>query len=602
MDKSAAVKEYPTRVEDYDLQEDCGRGEGAIVYRALCLPLNEAVAVKVIDLESCSSNLDDIRKETQTMRLIDHPNVVKAHCSFVEGHYLWVVMPFLSGGSCLQVMKAGFRDGFDEAVIATILKETLKALDYLHKKGLIHRDVKAGNILIDGNGAVKLADFGVSAYMLDSTGTKLKPRQTFVGTPCWMAPEVMEQRQGYDFKADIWSFGITAIELARGRAPLAMFPAIKILLMTLEHEPPTLDDDDERKYSKAFKEMVASCLVKDPQKRPTAEKLLKNPFFKQARSADYLVRHVLQAVPPFSLRSMSTTTLKAPPPKDAGCTADPNQKAKRDSMATKMECKNWNFDLPPSTSSSANQKSPISLSPPSPRGRDATNATSSGTPRGGSSGRTTTTTGSNSANQCDCGGSGIISRNGSSSTTSSTTTNPCNVCGRSRSRAGLAASGAGGGPPEYGTAAGAGHDAANCGGAGAGTGTRAPAAAADGYSGRVATTGSGSGSCSSCTTYGSCRSCSKSSDCSSGSTNSREKIDKSPAPSPRRDQGAPMSLSVPKHGGHRNPSPAPGPSSVVSDGLNSNCDSRPSSARGQNKGEKRISSGGGRGLSRRGSL
>lgn len=231
------------------------------------------------------------------MILIDHPNVLRAHCSFTAGHSLWVVMPFMAGGSCLHIMKSSYPDGFEEPVIATLLREVLKALVYLHYHGHIHRDVKAGNILIDSNGAIKLADFGVAACMFD-TGDRQRSRNTFVGTPCWMAPEVMQQLHGYDFKADIWSFGITALELAHGHAPFSKYPPMKVLLMTLQNAPPGLDYERDKRFSKSFKEMVAACLVKDPKKRPSSEKLLKHPFFKQARGHDYLARTILDGLPP----------------------------------------------------------------------------------------------------------------------------------------------------------------------------------------------------------------------------------------------------------------------------------------------------------------
>lgn len=295
------LKKYPLRSADYKLYEEVGQGVSATVYRALCIPFNEIVAVKVLDLEKCNSNLDGIRREVQTMSLIDHPNVLRAHCSFIADHSLWVVMPYMSGGSCLHIMKSAYPDGFEEPVIATFLRETLRALDYLHSHGHIHRDVKAGNIVVDANGAVKLADFGVSACMFDS-GDRQRSRNTFVGTPCWMAPEVMEQIHGYDFKADIWSFGITALELAHGHAPFSKYPPMKVLLMTLQNAPPGFDYERDKRFSKSFKEMVAMCLVKDPTKRPSAAKLIKHHFFKHARSSDYIERMVLDGLPPLGER------------------------------------------------------------------------------------------------------------------------------------------------------------------------------------------------------------------------------------------------------------------------------------------------------------
>ncbi|XP_024641662.1 serine/threonine-protein kinase BLUS1 isoform X2 [Medicago truncatula] len=294
-------KRYPLSAKDYKLYEEVGEGVSASVYRALCIPLNEIVAIKVLDLEKCNNDLDGIRREVQTMSLIDHPNLLRAHCSFTAGHSLWVVMPFMSGGSCLHIMKSSFPEGFDEPVIATVLREVLKALVYLHAHGHIHRDVKAGNILLDANGSVKMADFGVSACMFD-TGDRQRSRNTFVGTPCWMAPEVMQQLHGYDFKADIWSFGITALELAHGHAPFSKYPPMKVLLMTLQNAPPGLDYERDKRFSKSFKELVATCLVKDPKKRPSSEKLLKHHFFKHARATEYLSRTILDGLAPLGDR------------------------------------------------------------------------------------------------------------------------------------------------------------------------------------------------------------------------------------------------------------------------------------------------------------
>ncbi|KAF3431273.1 hypothetical protein FNV43_RR26003 [Rhamnella rubrinervis] len=298
---SSAEKKFPLNSEDYKLYEEVGQGVSASVYRALCIPFNEIVGVKILDLEKYNSDLEVIRREVQTMTLLGHPNLLKAHCSFTAGRSLWIVMPYMAGGSCLHIMKSVHPDGFEQPVIATLLLGVVKALAHLHGHGFIHRDVKAGNILLDATGEVKLADFGVSASLFD-TGDRRRTRNTFVGTPCWMAPEVMQQLHGYDFKADIWSFGITALELAHGHAPFSNYPPMKVLLMTLQNAPPGLDYERDKKFSKSFKEMVAACLVKDPKKRPSAEKLLKHRFFKHARAKDYIARTILGGLPPLGDR------------------------------------------------------------------------------------------------------------------------------------------------------------------------------------------------------------------------------------------------------------------------------------------------------------
>ncbi|KAL5750184.1 hypothetical protein ACOSP7_024787 [Xanthoceras sorbifolium] len=333
---------YSANHSDYKLLEEVGHGASATVYRAIYLPLNEVVAVKCLDLDRCNSNLDDIRREAQTMSLIDHPNVIRAYCSFVVDSNLWVVMPFMAEGSCLHLMKIAYQDGFEEPAIGSILKEALKALDYLHRQGHIHRDVKAGNILLDSNGVVKLADFGVSACMFD-TGDRQRARNTFVGTPCWMAPEVLQPGSGYNSKADIWSFGITALELAHGHAPFSKYPPMKVLLMTIQNAPPGLDYDRDKKFSKSFKEMVAMCLVKDQTKRPTAEKLLKHSFFKHAKPPELSVKELFADLPPLWSR------VKALQLKDAAQLALKRMPSAEEEAISQSEYQRgvsaWNFDI-----------------------------------------------------------------------------------------------------------------------------------------------------------------------------------------------------------------------------------------------------------------
>ncbi|CAN1310178.1 Serine/threonine-protein kinase BLUS1 [Linum perenne] len=317
--------QYPLDPNSYKIIDEIGVGVSAVVYKALCIPMNSCVvAIKSINLDQSRADFDTIRREIKTMTLLNHPNILESHCSFTVDRCLWVVMPFMSAGSLQSIISTCFPQGLSETCIAVVLKETLNALSYLHNQGHLHRDIKAGNILMDSDGHVKLADFGVSASLYEPITTRAgggghghhqqMMLTDMAGTPYWMAPEVIHSHTGYSLKADIWSFGITALELAYGCPPLSHLPPSKSLLMKITKRFRFSDYekvDGNKKLSKAFKEMVGACLNQDPAKRPCADKLLKHcSFFKNCKGLDFLVKNILNGLPTVEERYKSASRQK----------------------------------------------------------------------------------------------------------------------------------------------------------------------------------------------------------------------------------------------------------------------------------------------------
>jgi len=266
--------------DEYELIQRIGSGTYGDVYKARHIPTASMRALKVIKLEP-GDDFNVIQQEILMMKQCTHPNIIAYFGSYLKRDKLWIAMELCSGGSMQDIYHA--YGPLSEDQIAYVLRETLRGLDYLHNHGKMHRDIKGANILLTDDGNVKLADFGVAASI---TATMCK-RKSFIGTPYWMAPEVaaVERKGGYDHLCDIWAVGITGIEFAELQPPMFdLHPMRALFLMSKSgFKPPTLKD--KYKWTLTFQNFIKYALIKNPKKRPSAQRLLEHPFLQGGLSS-----------------------------------------------------------------------------------------------------------------------------------------------------------------------------------------------------------------------------------------------------------------------------------------------------------------------------
>ncbi|KAI9828449.1 MAG: hypothetical protein M1832_002877 [Thelocarpon impressellum] len=263
--------------QQYEMLEMLGSGNFGVVYKAIDLATGETVAIKHIDLETEDDEIAEVQTEIAMLSSCACPQITQYRTCFLRGSKLWIVMEYLGGGSGSDLLAPG---PFNEAQVAIICREMLLGLDYLHREGKIHRDIKAANVLFSTSGKVKLADLGVSAQVSNLQSQ----RHTFVGSPFWMAPEIIVSA-GHDFKADIWSLGITALEMINGEVPCQNMHPTKALFQIPKQPAPRLEGPQ---YSRDLKDFIAACLVKDPDRRSTARELLRHRFIRAAGRVETL--------------------------------------------------------------------------------------------------------------------------------------------------------------------------------------------------------------------------------------------------------------------------------------------------------------------------
>lgn len=283
---------------DYTLLEQLGEGSFGKVYKALHLESRQLVAVKVLQLDPNAGEQQMVAQEIETLKQCESPNIVQYFGSFSRtARELWIVMEFCVGSSLHDIMEAR-RRCLTERQINAVISGALTGLQYLHRHKKIHRDVKSGNLLLSESGVVKLADFGVATTMSNS----ISRRGTVIGTPFWMAPEVIAggPAAGYDAKADVWSLGITAIELAEGAPPHASLHPMRAIFLIPTRPPPNLTERD--RWSESFVDFVTQALVKEVDERPSSEELLAHGFLSGTQQSEQ--REVLQGLIAASLEAL----------------------------------------------------------------------------------------------------------------------------------------------------------------------------------------------------------------------------------------------------------------------------------------------------------
>lgn len=256
--------------DKYQKLQQIGQGSSATIYKVLNRATGELLAAKVISVESQSCELPAVEQEVKIMSACSHLNIIKCLGVEIFAGEVWILLEYCEGSSLADIMRLR-KAPFSEQEIAAIMKQVLEGLAYLHQRNILHRDVKASNLLYQ-KGVVKVADFGISILEQNSLAESKFGR---FGSPYWMSPEILANSI-YNEKSDIWALGITAIELAEGEPPYSHQHPFRAIYSIQTHPPQGLSKPDQ--WSKSFNSFVRDCLTLDYKARPTAQMLASHEF------------------------------------------------------------------------------------------------------------------------------------------------------------------------------------------------------------------------------------------------------------------------------------------------------------------------------------
>eukprot|EP00009_Paramoeba_aestuarina_P007356 CAMPEP_0201518238 /NCGR_PEP_ID=MMETSP0161_2-20130828/9141_1 /ASSEMBLY_ACC=CAM_ASM_000251 /TAXON_ID=180227 /ORGANISM="Neoparamoeba aestuarina, Strain SoJaBio B1-5/56/2" /LENGTH=473 /DNA_ID=CAMNT_0047915959 /DNA_START=226 /DNA_END=1644 /DNA_ORIENTATION=+ len=259
----------------FELQSKLGEGAYGSVYKAIMKSTQAELAIKNIKISQQES--ESIQEEMKILKECRDKNIVCYYgCAVPNSSSLWILMDLCEKGSVLDLMKTMPGKKFNEDQVGAFMGPVLSGLSYLHSKNIIHRDIKAANILVTSSGEVKIGDFGISAQISEGKSAKAK---TIIGTPLFMAPEVIDGKK-YTHNSDVWSLGITAIECAEGKPPRDELSALRAMYVIVHEPAPKLTDHE--KWSQDFYNFVSCCLQKNPTRRPPAQTLEKDPWIEKS--------------------------------------------------------------------------------------------------------------------------------------------------------------------------------------------------------------------------------------------------------------------------------------------------------------------------------